>query len=1084
MITIILTNSSYSNDTRSKKIKIMKKNILFILLMGLSYICFPQSANHNYILSRTMLDDAGISYLDQVDYYDGLGRPVQSVIKNTTPLHRDLVTLKQYDVFGRDYKNWLPVSISANGAFVDTVTLKTNASAMYGGDLHPFSTTIYEASPLQRPIREYGPGEAWKTYPVRINYQANYTELKHLFLMGDQLIYDGTVYNPGSHYKTERIDEDGKSFTEYKDKQGRLFMQLSGTDVRTYYIYNDLGQLMYVLPPPLDDLLERGGYTEASDIIAQYAYVYKYDALGNCIYKKPPGCDPVQMKYDKSDRLVFSQDGNQRVKNEWSFFFYDLFGRLTVSGIWKSATVPEPGNSVVRSNYTGTGPLGGYTVNLTLASVQLLTVNYYDNHTFTMGVSQLNYMAPPAGYGARFNNAKGLLTGTRTYRLDDPTKSALSAFYHDHRGRIVQTRSSNHLGGYDYEYFAYTFTGKVRQRQSVHSAPGKTTQTETYAYDYGTPATNPAERLLSVSHKLNGSAAVTLARYTYDEAGRVLTKKVASETSTYDYNVRGWITGITGTKFNQTLAYNQTVNGITPAKPLYGGNIGAMKWKAGDETVERGYKFTYDGLSRLTAAAYGEGASLTANPDRFNETVTAYDKMGNILALQRGGKLSDTPAYGMVDNLTYTYTGNRLTRVSDAVTTPITYPGAFHFVDGANVPNEYTYDANGNLTKDLNKNIASISYNSLNLPSVVAFADGNTVSYGYDAAGSKLSVAYTVGGSTVKTEYAGNKVYGNGTLSMILTEEGYITLSGATPAYHYYLKDHQGNNRVVIDQAGTVEQVNHYYPFGGLFGEGLQSSNQPYKYNGKELDRFQNLDMYDYGARHYDAALGRWFTVDPMAEKYYSILPYVYVANNPVRFIDPDGREVRVAKEYQEQFRNDLQNVFGDRTNMLSFNDNGTLQFDGKAKDFTKGMTKNQKEAFKGLNKAMSDKQVTSVVYADNYDITVGNEVKSVDIVQEYGGGLYSKTDNLIVIAPSVGSVDVTLDQIQITADGLGFPTQNVQQNTTSTLFHEIGERNTTNINFRGAVIDFENYARRVIGLPVRPYDLNHSKTIKTNYTK
>ena len=143
-----------------------------------------------------------------------------------------------------------------------------------------------------------------------------------------------------------------------------------------------------------------------------------------------------------------------------------------------------------------------------------------------------------------------------------------------------------------------------------------------------------------------------------------------------------------------------------------------------------------------------------------------------------------------------------------------------------------------------------------------------------------------------------------------------------------------------------------------------------------------------------------------------------------------------------------------------------------------------QKEAFKGLNKAMNDKQVTSVVYADNYNVTVGDEIKSVDIVQEYGGGLYSKTDNVIIIAPNVGSVDVTLDQIQITDNGLGFPTQNVQQNTTSTLFHEIGERNTTNINFRGAVIDFENYARRVIGLRVRPYDLNHSKTIKTNYTK
>jgi len=134
------------------------------------------------------------------------------------------------------------------------------------------------------------------------------------------------------------------------------------------------------------------------------------------------------------------------------------------------------------------------------------------------------------------------------------------------------------------------------------------------------------------------------------------------------------------------------------------------------------------------------------------------------------------------------------------------------------------------------------------LPGVITFADGNTISYGYDAAGSKLSVAYTAGGSTVKTEYAGNKVYNNGTLGMILTEEGYITLSGGTPTYHYYLKDHQDNNRVVINQSGTAQQVSHYYPFDGLFGEGVETANQPYRYNGKELDRFQGVDMYDYGA--------------------------------------------------------------------------------------------------------------------------------------------------------------------------------------------------------------------------------------------
>lgn len=214
------------------------------------------------------------------------------------------------------------------------------------------------------------------------------------------------------------------------------------------------------------------------------------------------------------------------------------------------------------------------------------------------------------------------------------------------------------------------------------------------------------------------------------------------------------------------------------------------------------------------------------------------------------------------------------------------------FRNGSTAAIEYTYDTNGNLTKDLNKNISLIKYNTLNLPSVITFADGVTVTYLYDAVGSKLSVAYNSGGTTAKTEYAGNKVYKNGTLSMLLTEGGYATLSGTTPTYYYYLSDHQGNNRVVLSQSGTVEQVNNYYPFGGAFGEGVQNSNQPYKYNGKELDRTFELNLYDYGARHYDAAIGRWGTMDPMAEKYYSISPYAYVANNPVNNIDLRGDSI------------------------------------------------------------------------------------------------------------------------------------------------------------------------------------------------
>ena len=119
----------------------------------------------------------------------------------------------------------------------------------------------------------------------------------------------------------------------------------------------------------------------------------------------------------------------------------------------------------------------------------------------------------------------------------------------------------------------------------------------------------------------------------------------------------------------------------------------------------------------------------------------------------------------------------------------------------------------------------------------------------------------------------------------MLTEEGYINLNSPT-TYYYYLKDHQGNNRVVINSSGTVQEVNHYYPFGSTFAS---SSVQPYKYNGKELDTANGLNWYDYGARNYDAALGRWHVVDPLAEKYYSTTPYGYCLNNPVKYIDPTG---------------------------------------------------------------------------------------------------------------------------------------------------------------------------------------------------
>ena len=418
-------------------------------------------------------------------------------------------------------------------------------------------------------------------------------------------------------------------------------------------------------------------------------------------------------------------------------------------------------------------------------------------------------------------------------------------------------------------------------------ASGKTTREEVYTYSY-----DYADRVSKVEHTLGGTK-ITLADYTYDSFGRLSTKSLhgsAANKLTYAYNLRSWLTGITSTRFTQNLYYN---TGVGTAR--YNGNISSMTWKSGNESTVRGYKFTYDGLDRMLNATYGETAGISTNANRFSENVTGYDKNGNIKGLQRYGQLSSA-AYGMIDNLTLTLNGNQLNRVDDAVAAS-TSTGGFEFKNGANAADEYSYDANGNLTKDLNKGISGITYNFLNLPNAVTFSDGSTITYTYGADGTKLRTVHKIGSTTTTTDYCGNVIYENGVQKLLLTEEGYITLSDSK--YHYYLKDHQGNNRVVISQSGTVEETSHYYPFGGVFASA--GNVQPYKYNGKELDTKKGLNWYDYGARHYDAVLGRFITVDALYDKHFKVSPYVYCGNEPVGRIDPDGNDWRVQTHYNRE---------------------------------------------------------------------------------------------------------------------------------------------------------------------------------------
>ena len=639
-------------------------------------------------------------------------------------------------------------------------------------------------------------------------------------------------------------DEDLNVSYTFTDEMGHVVLtrQMKGSETHdTYYVYDDKSNLCFVLQPMY----------QSSANLDLYAFQYKYDGRNRCIWKKLPGAGYMEMLYDNADRLVFSQDGNQRAltSGNWTYYKYDGLNRLTEQGTC--------------------------TNKVTTSGTNVLVQHFYDSYAFRSQAGFNNSNFPDDASG----NGKGALTASVATVLGSSNK-IYTAYYYDIKGRVVKTVQSNPLGGYDVAATVYTFTNKPATVTHTHTASGKTTRTEVYTYSY-----DHADRLLKVEHTLGGTK-ITLADYAYDNLGRLQSKSLhgsATNKLTYAYNVRGWLTGISGSKFTQNLYYN---TGTGTAK--YNGSISSMTWKAGNESTIRGYKFTYDGLSRLMNATYGETAGINTNTNRFSENVTAYDKNGNIKTLQRYGQTAAS-GYGLIDNLTFTLGGNLLNRVDDAAAASA-YGGGFEFKDGVKQANEYTYDSNGNLTKDLNKGISTITYNVLNLPNMVTFSDGSTIAYTYGADGTKLKTVHKTGSTTTTTDYCGNVVYENGVQKLLLTDEGYVTLSDGK--YHYYLKDHQGNNRVVINQSGTVEETNHYYPFGGVFAS--TGNTQPYKYNGKELDAKKGLNWYDYGARHYDAALGRFTTNDRFAEKYHSMSPYQYGANNPVKHIDVNGDSIVV----------------------------------------------------------------------------------------------------------------------------------------------------------------------------------------------
>ncbi|MCD4665528.1 MAG: RHS repeat-associated core domain-containing protein, partial [Bacteroidales bacterium] len=733
-------------------------------------------------------------------------------------------------------------------------------------------------------------------------------------------------------FKNTTIDENGTKYVEYKNKLGQVIakmvisLDIPGSALVTYYVYDDFSNLRYVISPNAADYMKNHangtiGHITTNTTIQQFCYYYQYDARKRMIIKKLPGAEPVYLVYNKRDQLVLSQDGNLRNNNDWLFTKYDVFNRQIITGKYHhsehlyQAEMQELVNE--NENYfenTDPGDENGYTSDaFPTSNYEVYTVTFYDNYDYIEQTQfnnryafvndEIDFLYPLAG------NTKGQVTAVKTkilpnseIELESELEYLISVNYYDKYYRVIQTIFDNHLGepdniGLDIVSNQINFTGDILLTKENHDNGTDNIIVETkYEYDNG-------KRLTKTRHRINNAADwTTLNHQQYDELGRVKRKHLhgssgnSQQTVNYQYNIRDWFTDINDVAslgddlFAMHLGYTSN----TYQHPQFNGNIAGMQWKTSmfDECT---YNFDYDGANRLITANYtGEGS---------HNTTYEYDFNGNIEFLDREGQLGSSSDYDMIDELTYTYTGtgNQLKTVNDINDGINGNHQNNGFSDnGSYQSEEYFYDDNGNMISDLNKDMTITKYNFLNLPEQfnISTTNYNEISYLYSAGGKKLRkqtyIDYTPANTT---DYIGSFVYeDNGIFELryIITPEGRVMANtDGTFDYQYFLKDHLGNTRVTFTQTGEVIQEDSYYPFGmamtGLSHQNGSDYKNKYLYNGKELQDEFGLDWYDYGARMYDPQLGRWHVVDPLAEEFPSWTPYHYVHNNPINLIDPTG---------------------------------------------------------------------------------------------------------------------------------------------------------------------------------------------------
>lgn len=932
--------------------------------------------SRNWVATATLpfeTDDLGYvhdSVPVSISYFDGLGRRLQTVTVNIDGSKNGIADFVEYDSRNRISRQWLSAPAVDNaGSFTPLRYLKE----VYPSD-NEYACTIfsYETTLDGRVIETLRPGQSRHT-STGIETEYLYNSAPSELICRKYRFKDGVIiwqanYSPNEILVTKTTDEDGNSSLTFTDPRGLTILtrktSASGETLDTYRLYDENNRLRAIIPPGASTTVfnHQGNFPTSSADVINSCYIFNYDSLGRCIYQSVPGSGYTHYRYTHAGKPAFSADATQLSESRANWYLYDRAGRQVLHGLGVApvSQIFQPEQDYFHKAYTEfdleSGDIFGYKrVHDIELEQDVLQANFYDDYSFLdlfpsvksrMGFSRTARCTPRGETSSTYFSPRGHLTGTVRRVLDGENKTFLvTVYYYDRKGRVIQTKSTNTLGGIDVSSLALSFDGLVEYAHLRHTTADTTIIVEK-EYKY-----TASRQLLNTRMRVNAGQWQTLSSNTYDEMNRLSrTSLLNSDVSVnYSYTLLGELAAISSDPFSQTLYRETRPNG---SRGYLAGAISGQKFSVTEcgngiiqgKRLDASYNYTYN-LDRLTKAVYAEtyrSANSAGKPQIYYEhlfpdysTSYTYDPDGNPRSITRRGPVSSkitsgnpvmktTITFAETDHLTLSYTGNRLTKVTDSAEDP-DLSNAVDFYDGADETAEYTYDSMGRLTADKNKGITGIRYNDIGLPQEIYIGE-NHIRYIYAADGTLLSKIYGydrtewknpfpgIGGviqfgstgqavqttkfeQTARRDYCGEIIYADGELERITHEAGWLNPDGR---HTVRMTDWQGNVRATWTQGDRVsnftgystnqyKNLTAYYPFGLPFPD--WQGDDRYLFSGKELERAEGLNLYDFHARLYDPQLLQFHCPDPLAINAPDQHPYLYCAANPIAYIDPTGME-------------------------------------------------------------------------------------------------------------------------------------------------------------------------------------------------